>query len=183
VDGGIRVETIRGEALRRADWKAHIAGPSRRCLECLGQYEAGLVSAEREGYFADPRYIAGLPSAHPVRQNENVFAFSLSAAGFEVLQALMMIVAPLGIGSPGAQTYHFVPGSLDSEPSDGCNAGCPYPQLVAQGDSSSFIVTGRHARAEQARAERALASRLVPWRYLLADVLVTAARWLSSRTV
>ncbi len=165
VDGGIQVEAKPERGLRRADWKAHIVGPEHRCLECLGQYNAGLVSAEREGYFDDPKYIAGLPADHPIRRNENVFAFSLSAASFEVLQALMMVIAPLGIASPGAQMYHFVPGLLDEPKFELCNEGCPYPTLAAKGEHTGFVVTAQHKKAEQVRSVRAVALRTLPWRY------------------
>jgi hypothetical protein len=169
VDGGIQVEA-KGEAgLRRADWKAHIASPDRRCLECLGQYNAGLVSAEREGYFDDPKYIVGLPADHPVRRNENVFAFSLSAAGFEVLQMLTMVIAPLGIANVGAQMYHFVPGLLDESRFEQCNENCPYPDLIAKGDSTGLVLTAKHRRAEEARMERARAT--LPWRARLIEFL------------
>jgi len=160
VDGGIRVES-KPDGLQRADWKAHIAGPGRRCMECSDQYNSGLVTVERDGYFDDPSYIQGLPVDHEIRRSENVFAFSLSAASFEVLQALMMIVAPLGIASPGAQTYHFVPGWLDEPKFGPCKKNCPFPNFIAEGDHASFAVTGQHRRAELARAER-VAERL-PW--------------------
>lgn len=157
VDGGIRVQSSK-KGLRGADWRAHVAGPTRKCLECLGQYDAGLVAAERDGYLDDPHYIDSLPEDHPVRRNENVFAFSLSAAAFEVLQMLSMVVSPSGISNPGAQIYHFVTGGLDAD-YDACDENCPYPRLVARGDHSGLGVTGRHPAAERARGERAAPRR------------------------
>jgi hypothetical protein len=154
VDGGLLLETRKGNAgLRRADWRAHVAAPSRRCLECLGQYEPGLVQAEREGNFDDPHYIAGLPYDHPMRRNENVFGFSMAAASLEVLQLLSMLVAPLGVSNPGAQMYHFVTGSLDTDLA-GCRASCLFGDLTARGDRAGFEVTGAHAAAEKARRSR-----------------------------
>ncbi len=154
VDGGIAIETTKDRKLRRADWRAHIAGPDHRCLECLGQYDPGLVGVEREGLLDDPRYIRGLPENHPVRRNENVFAFSLATASLEVLQMLMMIIAPMGMANAGAQMYHFVPGIFDEPDFRICNEGCPYPELEARGDSTGLIVTGFHGAAEEARRKR-----------------------------
>ena len=170
VDGGIQVEA-KPTGLRRADWRAHVAGPEHRCLECLGQYNSGLVAAEREGYFDDPKYIAGLPADHPLRRNENVFAFSLSAASFEVLQMLMMVIAPLGIASSGAQMYHFVPGILDQPDFRPCIDNCPYIGLISKGDSTGLVVTGQHQRAEMIRQARAAAQRNLPLRYRLVSFL------------
>lgn len=154
VDGGVSCKptsTLNG--LLRADWRAHVVEPGRKCLECLGQYDPGLVSMERDGYLDDSHYIAGLPSDHPARRNENVFAFSLSCASLEILQFLYLIIAPLGITDVGAQMYHFVPGLLDSD-TRGCNELCIYPKLVAMGDRSGLSMTGRHVKAEQARSNR-----------------------------
>ena len=164
IDGGIQVVTRPKRGLWSADWKAHIASPERRCLECLGQYHAGLVSAEREGYFDDPKYIAGLPKDHPIRRNENVFAFSLSSASFEILQMLMMIVAPRGFANAGEQMYHFVPGIFDEPGFHTCNEGCPYPSLIAKGDRTGLVLTARHGSAEEARRARAAARRSLSWR-------------------
>ena len=175
VDGGIRVEVNKRRRLKRADWKAHIASPDRRCLECLGQYDPGLVAADREGYLDDPTYISGLPEDHPLRRNENVFAFNLSDASFEVLQMLMMIVAPLGIVDAGQQAYHFVPGILDEPGFNLCGDGCPYPGVTAKGDSTELVVTGRHIHAERVRALRERNRRNVPWRYRIADFLRVVA--------
>lgn len=175
IDGGIQVEVNKRRGLRRADWKAHIVSPERRCLECLGQYDPGLVSAEREGYFDDPKYIAGLPPDHPMRRNENVFAFSLSAASFQILQMLMMIVAPLRIANAGEQMYHFVPGLFDEPGFHKCKENCLYPTFVAKGDSTGLVVTGRHFRAEHARAFRKAARYSMPWQYRVAEFLRIAA--------
>jgi molybdopterin/thiamine biosynthesis adenylyltransferase len=154
VDGGVSAEPTRTlSGLLRADWRAHVAEPGRRCLECIKQYDPGLVAMERDGYLDDPTYIAGLPKDHPGRRNENVFAFSVAAASLEVLQFLYLVIAPLGISNVGAHMYHFVPGKLDVD-GRSCDAGCIYPTLVARGDRSGLSMTGRHLRAEQYRADR-----------------------------
>lgn len=153
IDGGIQVETSKKGNLLRADWKAHIASPGRRCLECLNQYDPGLVSAEREGYFDDPKYIEGL-AASPLKSNENVFAFGLSVASFEVLQMLMMVIAPLDISNAGEQMYHFVPGIFDDPGLHTCKEGCLYPVFISKGDKAGIKVTGLHKRAEEIRARR-----------------------------
>jgi molybdopterin-synthase adenylyltransferase len=155
VDGGIQVGVTPAGRLRRADWRAHVAAPGRRCLECIGQYDPGQVSAERDGYLDDPSYIDGLPADHPVKANENVFAFSLSAASLEVLQFLTMVIAPVGVATPGAQLYHFVPGLMEEPDFRGCDETCLYPSLTARGDTSGIIVTAEHAVAKRARDERA----------------------------
>jgi molybdopterin-synthase adenylyltransferase len=153
VDGGIAVDVSRGR-LRGADWKAHIAAPSRRCLECTGQYDPALVQAEREGHFDDPTYIRGLPQDHALRRNENVFAFSAATASLEVLQFLSMALSPNRVADIGAQNHHFVTGQLDVD-TRLCRAGCPYTeQLTALGDDCGVTTTARHHAAEHERAAR-----------------------------
>lgn len=160
IDGGIRIGVNpRTHKLSHADWRAHAAIPTRPCLECLGQYDPGLVSAERNGLFDDPVYIAGLPHDHTLKRNENVFAFSLSAASFEVLQFLSLIVAPSGLSNPGAQMYHFVNSCLETHELIACKSGCLYPSYIALGDAAPISVTSRHAAAEKARAERQKSSQ------------------------
>lgn len=152
VDGGIRVNTTRSGTLAAADWRAHIVGPGRRCLACIGQYDPALVSVERDGLLDDPTYIQGLPKDHVLKRNENVFAFSLNTAGMQVLQMLAMVIAPLGVANLGEQMYHFVPGILDAPAFKPCEPECLFPELVAKGDRSGMVVTGRDLRAEAMRA-------------------------------
>ncbi len=153
VDAGIKVSRKPDGTLRGADWKTHIAGPGRPCLECLKQYDPGLVQAEREGYLDDPHYIEGLPAGHSVKANENVFAFSLAAGSLQVLQMLSMVVSPSGISNVGAQNYHFVTGRMDAGYGT-CGPSCPYPGVTALGDRTGIEVTGRHLKAEMQRATR-----------------------------
>lgn len=142
VDGGIRARSNRNGKLAAADWRAHTATIGRPCLQCLGQYDPGHVQAEREGLLDDPKYIEGLPSDHPLKARENVFAFSMSCASLQVLQMLSLVVAPLGLSNPGSQMYHFV-GSFMEEPKFGqCDPTCLFPQLIALGDSCDIRATG-----------------------------------------
>lgn len=177
IDGGIQVRVSdRTRKLTHADWRAHIATPTRPCLECLEQYDPGSVSADRDGFFDDQGYIAGLPNDHPAKRNENVFAFSLSDASFEVLQFLSMIVAPSGLSNPGAQMYHFVTADLEQDKREACTDNCLYPGYIARGDSATIKVTNRHLKAEQARADRqqyhrTWKYRLRKWRYSVKDII------------
>ena len=149
VDGGLLVSRTKDGLLRGADWKAHVVGPSHRCLRCLQQYDPGLVEADRTGDLEDPKYLESLPSDHPARANENVFGFSLGVASLEVLQFLMLTVGPLGLGPPGPQNYHLMTGMVDLGPTS-CEPECVFPTLVAAGDSQP-AGTGVHAPAVRAR--------------------------------
>ena len=162
VDGGIRAEASDGRWVG-ADWKVHIAAPGRRCLACLRQYDPAAVNIERDGLLDDPTYIAGLPANHPLRANENVFAFSMNTASLEMLQLVSMVAAPQGIADLGGQIYHAVTGVLDNDTLD-CEPHCPYQhELLAGGDSESAAVGAHHA-AEQERATRAVRARTWPVR-------------------
>ena len=135
IDGGIYVRRSKKAKLIGADWRAHTVGSGRRCLACIGQYDPGLVQADRQGLLDDPKYIEALPGDHPLRAKENVFAFSVACASLMVLQFVQAIVAPAGCASPGRQLYHFVPGVLDSDVGPvGCDMACLTGTVLAQGD-------------------------------------------------
>ncbi len=151
VDGGLLVQAkkdLRG--LMRANWRSHVVAPSRKCLECLNQYDPGLVSVERDGYLNDPNYIKSLPDEHPLKRNENVFGLSLATASSEVLQFLRMVVDSPGLPNPGAWSTNFVTANTDVD-SGTCGKNCLFPTLIAKGDSAPFVVTGAHPVAEKMR--------------------------------
>lgn len=148
IDGGIvALARPSGEGVHRADWFVHTVAPGRRCLECLGAFDPGLVQVDRDGMLDDPRYIEGLPADHVGRRNENVFAFAANVASLELLQFLAAIVLPKVLGDPGQQAYHFVPAQFTSAHQT-CDARCPYVALLGRGDKIEYRVTGRHPIAE-----------------------------------
>ncbi len=153
VDGGILVTRTGRGRLRGADWKAHSVGPGHRCLLCLGQYDPGLVAADRRGDLEDPHYLEGLPDGHPVKANENVFGFSLAVASLELAQWIMLTVAPLGLGPPGPQNYHLTMGSIELGPT-ACETDCIFPGHIASGEEH-HPGTAVHPAAEAARGHRA----------------------------
>ena len=153
VDGGIHVAVSRAGTLRSADWRAHVAAPMRPCLECLGQYDPSGVSLESSGWIDDPTYIEGLAADSALKHNENVFAFSMSVASFQVLQFLSLLVLPKSLAPVGAQHYHFVQAELETE-TGGCRDGCLYPPLAALGDHAPASFVAKHPLAEAAREAR-----------------------------
>jgi molybdopterin-synthase adenylyltransferase len=180
IDGGIAVTTNpRGELLR-ADWRAHAAAPGRRCLCCLGQYSPGFVQTEREGLLDDPTYIAGLPAGHALKMRENVFAFSMSCASFQVLQMLALAVAPQGIGDPGPQLYHFVGGFLeDLGDARSCDPACPYPGL---GRARKAVTAGCvHRVASQPEAAARLVAAETASSAMALETIGTSASWWADR--
>lgn len=136
IDGGILVRANRLGRLAAADWRAHIAAPGRRCLQCIGQYDPALVQMEREGMLEDPSYIEGLPSDHPLKARQNVFVFSMSCASMQVLQMLALVLSPLGLSNQGTQLYHFVGGVMENPDFSCCHSECQFSNLVGLGDRS-----------------------------------------------
>ena len=137
IDGGVLVRKNRKDELVGASWRAHTATVGHRCLECIGQYNSGMVQVERDGYLDDPTYIERLKEDHPLRTRENVFAFSMASASLQTLQALALVIDPLGRSNPGEQLYHFVGGfELCAEVGDGVKGlggvswGCSTPPLL-----------------------------------------------------
>jgi molybdopterin-synthase adenylyltransferase len=151
VDGGILVRTNRKSELTAASWRAHTVTAGHRCLECIGQYDSGMVQVERDGYLDDPTYIEGLAKDHPLRARENVFAFSMGCASLQALQMLTMVIDPLGRSNPGEQLYHFVGAFMEPMKPQTCQPECLFPGLVALGDHCGFVVTGN--RPPQLRQE------------------------------
>ncbi len=149
-DGGIAVRTNRSGKLTGADWRAHTATVGRPCLECLGQYDPGLVQTERDGYLDDPTYIAGLPRDHALKMRENVFAFSMACASKQMLQMLAYTIAPLDQSNLGAELYHFVGNHSEPPQFGGCKPTCSFPSLVATGDSCGIQATGYGKHRPQA---------------------------------
>lgn len=157
IDGGILVSTTASGRLRGAHWRAHLVGPGRKCLACLGQYERGEVDSDRRGLFDDPSYIAGLPRESVHRANQNVFGFSLGAASLEFLQFLSFVVQPGACLPVGPQRYQFPAGELELEDYSTrhvCEKGCVASSLIARGDRAGPAGVGAHPAAEAARLSR-----------------------------
>ena len=150
IDGGILVRMQNGR-LRQASWRSHAVYPGKRCLQCLGQYDADLVNVERRGDLDDPTYIENLPVDHSLRRNENVFPFSTHLASTLVMHALHVALNPVGISDVGEQIYHFVDGTIDTDREAVCYEGCYFSSITARGDAEALPITGIDPGAAKAR--------------------------------
>ncbi len=117
IDGGIAVQTNKLGKLAAADWRAHTATVGRPCLQCLGQYDPGLVQAEREGLFDDPDYVEGLPKDHPAKTRENVYAFAVSCGAFQLSFPKIISGRIGGAVQPGSEwrQWRQIVGLLDEK--------------------------------------------------------------------
>lgn len=149
VDGGIAVR-FRERQFRGVDWQVQAVGPERACLECIGTYNAADVSTETAGKLDDPSYLAGLPSDHHFKRNENVFPFSANLASLEVLQMVAMCTGIGEIDSFGIQRYRYNPGIMDQDVSRQCSPGCSNSASIARGDAD-YCLIGNDLAAETGR--------------------------------
>jgi hypothetical protein len=162
VDGGILIK-VRKDRLKQASWKSHAVYYGRRCLACIGQYDASFVEVERRGDLDNPSYIEGLPVDHTLRRNENVFPFSAHLAASQIMHALHLVLTPVRISNVGEQTYHFVDGSVDLARNSQCYPNCYFASVVGKGDTEGLPITGVDAGASKIRSSRP--SRTGWWKF------------------
>ena len=136
IDGGIHVEfDERKRGLSSAHWRAHIVTPYHQCLRCNRQYNSSMVSVELDGSFDDPSYIKNLPLEDRVG-NQNVFPFSLNAAGMEVNLMLRYLLAADWWPLVRQQEYQFVIAKARIV-NDKCHPNCSFRQRRAQGNMAN----------------------------------------------
>jgi len=153
IDGGIDTNpNKRVTNLDQARWKAHVVGPLRRCLCCLGQYSPEDVALEQSGLLEDQTYIKSLPKDHFIHRGENVFAFSLGVAGMEMQQFLSLCLQSRG-QYYGPKEFDFNSGTIDSDFPLFCNENCEYQSMLGLGDAATVGMISFHDVAEGHRAK------------------------------
>lgn len=132
VDGGIMARVNDGGRLVHVDWRIHTVGPERACLYCIDALRRSDVALDRDGKLDDPDYVRGLSPAERERYGRrNVFAFSLSVAAHQVLQAVAVIAGNPRIGGVGPQIYHAYPGEMEARLTEVCADECDVAPLTA----------------------------------------------------
>ncbi len=132
VDGGIMARVNEAGKPLHIDWRVHAVGPERPCMVCLGALRRGDAALDREGQLDNPDYIQGLPPEEQARfSRRNVFAFSLSVAAHQVLQAVGVLTEMPRVGATGPQAYHCYPGKMEVLPVTECELNCEFEALTA----------------------------------------------------
>lgn len=140
IDCGIAIEKIPGQdRLALAHWRAHVVTPYHQCLRCNKQYNTSMVTAELDGSLDNPSYVNTMPDETRIG-NENVFPFSLAAAGMAVNLMLRYLMSPDWWPAVQQQDYHFHTGQTRII-NEQCLAHCPFRNRRAMGDwvKPSFI--------------------------------------------
>ena len=133
IDGGVLVRMRKGRCVG-VEWSVRTAGPHRQCLACAGAFNMSNVGLERNGDLDRTSYIQGLDEDHPLRRNENTFAFSMALAAQELSHFIACTTGLLRLNDLGNQRFHMKPQWFLSEAA-GCGTGCIYPELMATADS------------------------------------------------
>jgi molybdopterin/thiamine biosynthesis adenylyltransferase len=149
IDGGIAVR-FKNKVFNGVDWQLATVGPSRPCLECIGQFNSDDASTEEAGFFESSSYLQNLPNDHQVKRNENVFLFSANLASLEAFQMVELCTGIGGIHNYGIQRFRSNIGNLDYDIEKQCNSACGMKDLIAQGDRH-FRLYGKDKGAELAR--------------------------------
>jgi hypothetical protein len=132
VDGGILARVNEAGKLLHVDWRIHTVGPGRPCLYCIDAIRRSDVALDRDGKLDDPDYLKGLSAAERERYGRrNVFAFSLSVAAHQVLQAIGLVSGNPRIGGTGPQTYYAYPGVMEVNKAIACVSDCDVAPLTA----------------------------------------------------
>ena len=132
VDESIIVSRTKNGKMRGADWRAHIAGPGQRCLECIGQYDPALVRASAWDASTTPSTWRTSPTKTRCGATKT---FSPSASA-----------APRS--SSASSCRFFAVGTLEHD-EHVCNPNCLYSgPLLAKGETIGIVVTARHQIAE-----------------------------------
>jgi molybdopterin/thiamine biosynthesis adenylyltransferase len=150
IDGGVQARFKRGR-FTGVDWQTQSVLPGNACLECLGAYDSGDVSTEAAGKLDDPSYMAGLPTDHRLRRNENVFPFVANLASLEVLQLIAMVTHVAGVSDFGVQRFRYVPGIMEQTYGRKCKDSCDRASLIGHGDEH-FALVGIDEKAHASRA-------------------------------
>lgn len=142
IDGGIRVRTNKANTkLIGADWKIQTVGYKRPCLECLEQFTAPLANLDKDGLLDDPKYMEGADeSIQKLVSSENVFAFSMNVASFEVLQLISLIVLPEYQSKVEQQFYHLTTHEFEGNSLVECKSNCFYKAITGEGDNAGVIM-------------------------------------------
>lgn len=136
IDGGIGVFRKPNGSLRSAEWGTFVVGPGRKCLECSEQYNSGHVALEMNGDLDDPTYIEALPEDSPLRQSENVFAFSMALASAEVLKLVQLVEAPAGITASMSERVSYPSSDIRIDRIGKCSPHCQFLSLTALGEDA-----------------------------------------------
>jgi hypothetical protein len=154
IDGGIAVDVFPdGDGMRNATWRSHVIRAGRPCMACNGQLDLGKLAADIEGLLDDPHYVQGRDGGIQAGAGQNVAVLSISAAAALLAQYVSFNVGPGGIGEPGPLQYVLSTNTLEHLPVVS-GPHCLYEEAEALGDARP-VLSGRHAKAEERRDERA----------------------------
>jgi hypothetical protein len=134
IDGGVLVR-MRKRKCVGVEWSVRTAGPHRQCLACAGAFNMSNVGLERSGELDRPSYIQGLDEDHPLRRNENTFAFSMALAAQELAHFIACTTGLMNLGDLGNQRFHTKQQWFMTDGAS-CAKGCTYQDLTATADTT-----------------------------------------------